>query len=128
VSDTFLHAEAFYEMRFDDLVLPDRGPPHTTLLDLDPLPKTALKNEKFEALYPRFSHFNPIQTQVSCGRGADASNPPFACARALASPPPLGGGARRLWGVARLAGDGIIATLLIRVPRGRELQRFYAFF
>ena len=81
MSDTFLHAEAFYEMRFDDLVLPDRGPPHTTLLDLDPLPKTALKNEKFEALYPRFTHFNPIQTQVSCGRGADASNPPFARAR-----------------------------------------------
>lgn len=62
-SDTWLHAEAVHEMRFDTLVLPDRAPAHTALLDLDPLPRTALRDPSFEALY-RFSHFNPIQTQA----------------------------------------------------------------
>jgi activating signal cointegrator complex subunit 3 len=38
-------------------------PPHTELLDLDPLPKSALGNPNYEALYS-FSHFNPIQTQI----------------------------------------------------------------
>lgn len=37
---------------------------HTELLDLKPLPVTALGNKAYEELY-RFSHFNPIQTQVS---------------------------------------------------------------
>lgn len=36
---------------------------HTELLDLKPLPVTALGNGTYEALY-KFSHFNPIQTQV----------------------------------------------------------------
>ena len=35
----------------------------TTLLDLYPLPKSALRNEGYESLF-RFTHFNPIQTQV----------------------------------------------------------------
>ncbi|EGG24784.1 DEAD/DEAH box helicase [Cavenderia fasciculata] len=36
---------------------------NTELLDLRPLPKEALKNPQLEALF-KFSHFNPIQTQV----------------------------------------------------------------
>lgn len=40
-------------------------PPHTELLDLDPLPLSALNNRDYEAMYTgRFTHFNPIQTQV----------------------------------------------------------------
>lgn len=35
----------------------------TDLLDLEPLPVTALDNMGFEMLY-KFSHFNPIQTQL----------------------------------------------------------------
>lgn len=35
----------------------------TDLLDLEPLPVTALDNMEFEMLY-KFSHFNPIQTQL----------------------------------------------------------------
>jgi Lhr-like helicase len=38
--------------------------PFTHLLNLEPLPKTALKNELFESLYSRFNFFNPIQTQL----------------------------------------------------------------
>ena len=35
----------------------------TELLDLQPLPVTALMNPMLETLY-KFSHFNPIQTQL----------------------------------------------------------------
>ena len=45
------------------MILPERHPPHTDLLDLQPLPVTALNEAKFELLY-HFSHFNPIQTQL----------------------------------------------------------------
>ena len=40
------------------------GTPFTELLDLSPLPTTALKNPVFEELYKRFKFFNPIQTQL----------------------------------------------------------------
>lgn len=65
-----LQAESLYEVSFAGLVLPQRMPPHTELLDLDPLPLSALGNEAYEAMYRgRFTHFNPIQTQVGvvCG-------------------------------------------------------------
>lgn len=46
------------------VVLPELAKqPYTDLLDLPPMPKSALKNEKFENLFS-FTHFNPIQTQV----------------------------------------------------------------
>ncbi len=48
---------------YKGLILPELHPPHTTLLDLQPLPKSSLNNPKYEAMY-RFDHFNPIQTQV----------------------------------------------------------------
>jgi hypothetical protein len=50
-------------MQLEDLILPNQVPPHTELLDLQPLPITALRNKAFESLFP-FTHFNPIQTQV----------------------------------------------------------------
>ena len=63
VSDSWLHSEAFHEMRFDHLVLPELAPAHTPLLDLDPLPRSALNDPVAESLY-KFSHFNPLQTQA----------------------------------------------------------------
>ena len=63
ISDSWLGAEAFLTISFKSLILPEKHPPHTELLDLDPLPVTALNNPQYEAMY-RFSHFNPIQTQV----------------------------------------------------------------
>lgn len=66
-------AEAFLEVSLSGLQLPSRGPPHTELLDLDPLPLEALGKEQYIQQYRgRFTHFNPIQTQVSdrgCGWG-----------------------------------------------------------
>ena len=50
-------------MSFHGLVLPEKHPPHTELLDLQPLPKTCLGNAAYESMY-KFEHFNPIQTQV----------------------------------------------------------------
>ncbi|KAK9814715.1 hypothetical protein WJX72_010327 [[Myrmecia] bisecta] len=63
VSDSWLGAEAFLAVSFKGLILPELHPPHTQLLDLDPLPLSALNNPAYEAMYS-FSHFNPIQTQA----------------------------------------------------------------
>ncbi|KAI3673352.1 hypothetical protein L6452_39470 [Arctium lappa] len=63
VSDSWLQAEAFYTISFKNLALPENHTTHTELLDLKPLPVTALGNKAYEALY-KFSHFNPIQTQA----------------------------------------------------------------
>ncbi|CAN4100374.1 unnamed protein product [Withania somnifera] len=63
VSDSWLHADALYTITFHNLALPEARTSHTELLDLKPLPVTALGNGTFEALY-KFSHFNPIQTQA----------------------------------------------------------------
>ena len=51
-------------MSFRHLILPEKYPPPTELLDLQPLPITALRNPAFEALYRGFKTFNPIQTQA----------------------------------------------------------------
>ncbi|CAJ1061882.1 activating signal cointegrator 1 complex subunit 3 [Xyrichtys novacula] len=63
VSDRWLGAEAICIINFQNLILPERHPPHTELLDLQPLPITALGNREYESLY-KFTHFNPIQTQI----------------------------------------------------------------
>lgn len=63
IADNWIGCESTAALSFKGLLLPDKYPPHTELLDLDPLPKSALKNSKFEQMY-RFTHFNPIQTQA----------------------------------------------------------------
>ena len=45
------------------LRLPEKHVPQTKLLDLNPLPIRALDSPVYESIY-RFSHFNPIQTQI----------------------------------------------------------------
>ncbi|KAJ3598427.1 hypothetical protein NHX12_001937, partial [Muraenolepis orangiensis] len=63
VSDRWLGAEAVCVVNFQHLILPEKHPPHTELLDLQPLPVTALGCPEYESLY-KFTHFNPIQTQI----------------------------------------------------------------
>ncbi|GAB4840530.1 DExH-box ATP-dependent RNA helicase DExH12 [Ancistrocladus abbreviatus] len=46
------------------LILPEKYPPPTELLDLQLLPVTALRNPSYESLYQELRHFNPVQTQV----------------------------------------------------------------
>ncbi|CAG8523268.1 12523_t:CDS:10 [Ambispora gerdemannii] len=65
VSDRWLGAEERVPIPFQDLILPEKYPRHTDLLDLQPLPVTALHDEILEEICgKRFSHFNPIQTQI----------------------------------------------------------------
>ena len=64
-SETWLGCETFHELNLAGLTLPDKHPPHTDLLDLTPLPRSALRDASFEALYEKkFTHFNAIQTQA----------------------------------------------------------------
>ena len=47
------------------MILPEKNPPPTELLDLQPLPVSALRNKDYENIYNNtFIHFNPVQTQV----------------------------------------------------------------
>ena len=65
VSDRWLHAETRLPISFKHLILPEKFPPPTPLLDLQPLPLSALHNKEFEALYSSsIQTFNKIQTQV----------------------------------------------------------------
>ncbi|XP_058808781.1 activating signal cointegrator 1 complex subunit 3 [Phymastichus coffea] len=63
ISDHWLGCEFMQSLRLFDLILPESHPPHTDLLELQPLPITALKATEFQKLY-KFTHFNPIQTQI----------------------------------------------------------------
>ncbi|CAH1783166.1 unnamed protein product [Owenia fusiformis] len=65
VSDRWIASETQLPVSFRHLILPEKYPPPTELLDLQPLPVSALRNSGFEALYSeKFPFFNPIQTQV----------------------------------------------------------------
>ncbi|KIW33062.1 uncharacterized protein PV07_04561 [Cladophialophora immunda] len=64
ISDRWMHSETRIPVSFQKLILPERFPPHTPLLDLQPVPVQALKVKDYVALYPKWDRFNKIQTQV----------------------------------------------------------------
>ncbi len=64
VSDRWLGSQTVLPVSFRHLILPEKYPPPTELLDLQQLPVTALRYPAYEALYKDFKHFNPVQTQV----------------------------------------------------------------
>ena len=65
VSDRWLGAETVTPVSFQHLIRPDTENVYTDLLDLQPLPVTALKNPVLEEIYGhRFPFFNPMQTQI----------------------------------------------------------------
>ena len=65
ISDSWLGPDAVLPVSFRHLILPAKYPPHTELLDLQPISISNLKNSRFESFYvDRFKHFNAIQTQV----------------------------------------------------------------
>lgn len=64
VSDRWMHSETVLPVSFRHLILPQKFPPPAELLDLQPLPVAAFHNPSFEALYPQFQNFNPVQTQT----------------------------------------------------------------
>lgn len=64
VSDSWVGSEMLSPVSFQHLLLPEQRMPHTDLMDLTPLPTSALANPQFEQLYSKFATFNPIQTQL----------------------------------------------------------------
>ena len=63
MSDRWLGAGSVVAISFQHLILPELHLPHTKLLDLHPLPVSALRNSAYEQIY-KFQYFNPIQTQI----------------------------------------------------------------
>ncbi|KAG5301910.1 activating signal cointegrator 1 complex subunit 3 [Histoplasma ohiense] len=65
ISDRWLGAETVTPVSFQHLIRPDTESVYTDLLDLQPLPISALKNPILEDIYAqRFQFFNPMQTQI----------------------------------------------------------------
>ncbi|KAK8118613.1 Sec63 Brl domain-containing protein [Apiospora kogelbergensis] len=65
VSDKWLGAETVAPISFQHLIRPDTESVYTDLLNLQPLPLSALKDMRLEELYSkRFQFFNPMQTQI----------------------------------------------------------------
>ncbi|CAI7657836.1 unnamed protein product [Penicillium manginii] len=64
VSDRWMHSETKIAVSFQKLILPERFPPHTPLLDMQRAPVKALKRPEYQKLYPEWENFNKIQTQV----------------------------------------------------------------
>ena len=64
ISDRWLHSESSIPVSFRHLILPQKYPPATELLDLQPLPVSAVQNSVFESFFDYFKFFNPIQTQT----------------------------------------------------------------
>lgn len=65
VSERWLHAETRLPISFKHLILPAKFPPPTALLDLQPLPLSALNSRELESIYSStIKTFNKIQTQV----------------------------------------------------------------
>lgn len=65
VSDRWLGAETVTAVSFQHLIRPDTEAVYTDLLDLQPLPISALKNPVLEEIYAqRFQYFNPMQSQL----------------------------------------------------------------
>lgn len=64
VSDRWMHSETKLAVSFQKLILPEKFPPHTPLLDLQPLPVSALKARDYVDLYPDWERFNKVQTQT----------------------------------------------------------------
>nr|WCZ58665.1 U5 small nuclear ribonucleoprotein 200 kDa [Seculamonas ecuadoriensis] len=87
VSDRWLGSETLQPISFRHLILPEKNPPHTELIDLLPLPLSALRAPHFEPLFAQSSslqssavssvsirQFNPIQTQCFASLYASDSN------------------------------------------------------
>jgi pre-mRNA-splicing helicase BRR2 len=64
VSDRWMHAESKLTLSFQKLVLPEKFPAHTPVLDLQPLPVQALKVSEYVDIFRDWSQFNKIQTQT----------------------------------------------------------------
>ena len=63
ISERWIGCETIVPLPLYELTLPQATAAHTALLDLRPLPRSAVGDPKWESIFP-FDHFNPIQTQI----------------------------------------------------------------
>ncbi|KAH7123827.1 Sec63 Brl domain-containing protein [Dendryphion nanum] len=64
LSDRWMGSETKLAVSFQKLILPAKFPAHTPILDLQPLPISALKRREYQSLYDDIHRFNKVQTQV----------------------------------------------------------------
>lgn len=64
VSDSWVGVELIHLVSLEQTRMPEQVVTNTDLMDLTPLPTTALQNEKYEQLFTRIETFNPVQTQL----------------------------------------------------------------
>ncbi|KAG8811095.1 DEIH-box ATPase [Serendipita sp. 399] len=65
IADRWLQSETRLPVSFKNLILPEKFPQPTALLDLQPPPFSVLRNPEFERIYSSsIPSFNKIQTQV----------------------------------------------------------------
>lgn len=64
VSDSWVGVEVVHTISLQDTRLPEVASTNTDLLDLTPLPTSALQDEKYEQLFSHIETFNPVQTQL----------------------------------------------------------------
>ncbi|KAF3482137.1 pre-mRNA splicing factor [Arthroderma uncinatum] len=64
LSDRWTHSETKVAVAFQKLILPEKFPPHTPLLDMQPVPVKAVRRADYQGLYPNWQNFNKVQTQV----------------------------------------------------------------
>ena len=64
LSDRWMGSETKLAVSFQKLILPAKFPAHTPVLDLQPLPTSALKKKEYMGLYNDVGRFNKVQTQV----------------------------------------------------------------
>ncbi|PKS06631.1 hypothetical protein jhhlp_007381 [Lomentospora prolificans] len=64
ISDRWMASETKIALSLMNLILPEKFPPHTELLKLQPVSVSALKVEQYIKLYPDWQNFNAIQTQT----------------------------------------------------------------
>lgn len=62
-SDHWIGADTVISIHIGDIPLPEEEAAYSELLDLTPLPKSALANPAYESLCS-FNYFNPVQTQA----------------------------------------------------------------
>lgn len=64
LSDRWMASETKLAVSFQKLILPSKFPAPTPVLDLQPLPASALKKKEYMGLYENIGRFNRVQTQV----------------------------------------------------------------
>lgn len=74
ISDRWMGSETILPIAFRHLLLPEKYPAPTELLDLQPLPVSSFSDSQFFSNYSNFRYFNAIQTQCFTPLYSDDSN------------------------------------------------------